>query len=78
MKEEKCICDICKIKEADVKLKVKSNEKKGRCSQGSGARNFYVGFGRWERIDICETCYKKILDVDIRYPVRRPLPPPCR
>lgn len=78
MKMERCICDICQINEADVKLKVKMNEKKGRYTQGHGARSFFVGFGNWERIDICESCYKKILGVEIPNPVIRPLPPTCR
>lgn len=76
--EGKCICDICKTKEADIKLKVKINKKKERCTQGYGARYLYIGFGSWERSDICESCYRKILGVEMPNQVRRPTPPPCR
>lgn len=77
MKDEKYICDICKIKEADVKFKVKINERKGRFTQGYGARNRYFGFGNWEKIDICDSCYKKILGVELHNQIRRPIVPPC-
>lgn len=61
---KKTVCDICKKNEADVKIRAKINVKKVRYTQGNGARSRYIGFGIWDRIDICQSCYQKMFGVE--------------
>lgn len=43
-----CICDICRENIANHRFKVKR-------------KNFRIGNGKWEKIDICDSCYHKML-----------------
>nr|WP_295681204.1 hypothetical protein [uncultured Lachnoclostridium sp.] len=67
---QQTMCDICKKNEADVKIRAKINVKKVRYTQGNGARSRYIGFGIWDRVDICQTCYKKMFEVEVLNPIQ--------
>lgn len=48
----KCICDICCAEPATEHFKIKKQVK-----------NYEFGTNRWERIDICSSCYHKLIRV---------------
>lgn len=53
----KCICDLCKVNPACHKFKVKQllSVVKGGCH-----------VRRWKRIDLCSSCYHKLLHVETK------------
>lgn len=53
----KTICDICGTREADEHFKVKRWTAYDDFSLG-----YSVPFYRWTRIDICQSCYKKLIN----------------
>lgn len=52
----KSICDVCRVREADEHFKVKQFTAYDDFSLG-----FSVPFYRWTRIDICRSCYEKLI-----------------
>lgn len=54
----KCVCDICKMNDAQKKFKVKQEKRIAIREHG-----LVIPRSKWVDIDICETCYDQLVQV---------------